>query len=62
MSANQLTFEQQFEIAALKHSIAEIDEDDLRELFLELYENMLVRDNATKSLLAHQWGIDIGND
>lgn len=55
---NQLTTEQQFEVAKLKQQIQYANAEQLRSLFVEFYEVMLAKDNATKAILAHQWGID----
>jgi hypothetical protein len=56
--SNELSIEQQFELAKLKQTIEVASAEQLRVLFLEFYETMLKKDNATKSLLAKQWGFD----
>jgi Phycobilisome degradation protein nblA len=54
----ELTVEQQFEIAKLKQQIEYASAEQLRVLFVEFYSIMLLKDNATKAILAHQWGIE----
>jgi hypothetical protein len=54
----ELTVEQQFEIAKLKQQIEHASAEQLRVLFVEFYTIMLLKDNATKALLAHHWGIE----
>jgi hypothetical protein len=56
---NELTIEQQFEIAKLKQTIENASVGQLRELFVEFYTVMLRKDNLTKELLAQQWGMDV---
>lgn len=55
---NELTIEQQFELAKVKQTISNASVDQMRELFIDLYAVMLKKDNITKELLAKQWGID----
>jgi hypothetical protein len=54
---SELSLEQQFELVATSHVIADANLEELRELFLELYKTMMVRDNISKSLLAQHWGL-----
>jgi hypothetical protein len=56
---NNLTLEQQFEIAKLRHVIEGASPDQLRGLIIDLYEAMFERENAVKELLANQWGIEL---
>jgi hypothetical protein len=56
---NELTIEQQFELAKVKQTIANASVEQLRELFVEFYTVMLRKDNITKELLAQQWGMDV---
>lgn len=57
-NSNELTVEQQFELAKVGNQIESLRDEDLRRLFMEFCEVMLKKDNATKAILAHQWGID----
>ena len=56
---NELTIEQQFELAKVKQTISNASVEQLRELFVEFYTVMLKKDNITKDLLAQQWGMDV---
>jgi hypothetical protein len=56
---NELTIEQQFELAKVKQTISNASVEQLRELFVEFYTVMLKKDNLTKELLAQQWGMDV---
>lgn len=58
MAEEELTIEQQFELVKVASQIESVRNEDLRILFMDLYESTMRRENATKKLIAHQWGID----
>lgn len=55
---SDLSIEQQFELAKVKSMIADASLDQMKSLFIDLYASTLRKDNITKELLAHQWGLD----
>ena len=55
---NELTIEQQFELAKVKQTISGAGLEQMRELFVDLYVVMMKKDAITKELLADHWGID----
>lgn len=56
---SKLTTEQQFEIAKIRLTIESASADQLRVVLLDMYENMFIKDNIVKELLAKQWGIEL---
>ena len=54
---NKLSVEQLFEVAKMNQSLQSANAEELRELFIEFYKLMLLKDNAMKKLLLEQWGL-----
>jgi hypothetical protein len=53
----ELSLEQQFNIQSFKAQAQELNETQAKELLVDLYQQMIHRDNVYKELLKKQWGI-----
>jgi hypothetical protein len=45
-------------LAHFKNSINSASKEQLKELCIQCYENMLVREEITSELIKHKWGLD----
>jgi Phycobilisome degradation protein nblA len=53
----ELSLEQQFNLRSFQTQVANMSREQATDFLLKLYEEMLVRENAYKDVLKHQWGL-----
>jgi hypothetical protein len=53
-----LSLEQQFSIRSFEHQVKDMSHTQAQEFLVDLYKQMVLRENSYKNLLKHQWGID----
>ena len=53
-----LSLHKQLMLAHFKNSINFASKEQLKELCIQCYENMLVREEITSELIKHEWGLD----
>jgi hypothetical protein len=56
--SNELSLEQQFSLRSFKSQVANMTLDQAQGFLVELYEQMMVRDQLYKKVIKHQWGIE----
>ena len=49
----QLSLEQQFKLQILKQQVQELSQEEAQEYLLEMFRQMMVKDNMFKHLLKH---------
>lgn len=54
---SNLTLEQKFALVKFEQQVSTINLDQAKELLLDLYRQMISKDNMYKELIAHNWGI-----
>ena len=58
MSNLELSLEQQFTLHSFAHEVEKMSREQAQEFLVQLYKEMLVRENLYKDTLKHQWGLD----
>lgn len=53
-----LSLPKQLMLAHFKNSINSASKEQLKELCIQCYESMLVREEITSELIKHKWGLD----
>jgi hypothetical protein len=53
----KLSLEQQFSIRSFRIRVQEMSREQAQNLLIELYKQMIVRENMYNALLKHQWGL-----
>lgn len=53
-----LSLEQEFDLRCFKDSVCFLSREQSQELLVELYCEMMVRENAYKKIVAHEWGLE----
>ncbi len=56
--SNELSLEQQFNLRSFKSQVSNMTLDQAQGFLVELYEQMMVRDQLYKKVIKHQWGIE----
>jgi Phycobilisome degradation protein nblA len=56
-----LSLEQQFNIRSFEHQVQDMSHAQAQEFLVNLYKQMVLRENSYKNLLKHQWGIEEPN-
>jgi hypothetical protein len=54
----ELTLEQKFNLRSFQTQIDDISHDQAKQLLVQLYEQMLVKDAMYRHFLKHQWGLE----
>lgn len=54
----KLSLEQQFSIRSFRIQVKEMSREQAQDLLIELYKQMIVKENMYNALLKHQWGLD----
>jgi Phycobilisome degradation protein nblA len=54
--SNELSLEQQFNLRSFKSQVSNMTLDQAQGFLVELYEQMMVRDQLYKKVIKHQWG------
>ena len=53
----ELSLEQQFSIRSFQTQVEQMSREQAQDFLIELYEQMIVRENMYKAFLKHQWGL-----
>ena len=53
----ELSLEQQFSIRSFQTQVEQMSREQAQDFLIELYEQMIVRENMYKVFLKHQWGL-----
>jgi hypothetical protein len=53
----KLSLEQQFNVRSFATQTENMSREEVQELLVKLYEEMILRENIYKEVLKHQWGI-----
>ncbi len=56
--SEQLSLEQEFELRRLTTQVRTLSEEQAQDLSLELYRQMMLKDNLYQELLRDYWGIN----
>ncbi len=56
--SEQLSLEQEFELRRLATQVRTLSEEQAQDLSLELYRQMMLKDNLYQELLRDYWGIN----
>ncbi len=56
--SRELSLEQQFNIRSFENQVKKMSHEQAQDFLIQLYEEMLVRENMYKDFLKHQWGLD----
>ena len=54
----ELSLEQQFSIRSFQTQVEQMSREQAQCFLIELYQQMIVRENMYKVFLKHQWGLD----
>lgn len=58
MSNLELSLEQQFNLHSFSTEVGKMSKEQAQDFLVQLYKEMLVRENLYKDTLKHQWGLD----
>ncbi|TVQ48114.1 MAG: NblA-related protein [Gloeocapsa sp. DLM2.Bin57] len=53
-----LSLEQQFSLRSFESQVQQMSHQQAQEFLIQLYEQMMVRENLYKEFLKHQWGLE----
>ena len=53
----KLSLEQQFSIRSFRIQVQKMSREQAQDLLIELYKQMIVKENMYNALLKHQWGL-----
>lgn len=53
----ELSIEQQFTLRSFESQVKQMSREQAQEFLVQLYQQMLVRENMYKEFLKHQWGL-----
>jgi hypothetical protein len=54
----EFTLEQQFNLRSFETQVKDMNLEQAQDFLVELYRQMIAKDNAYKSLIKHQWGLE----
>ncbi|WP_413167170.1 NblA/ycf18 family protein [Capilliphycus salinus ALCB114379] len=55
---SELSLEQQFNLSSFKMQVNQMSREQAQEFLVNLYEQMMMRENMYQQFLKHQWGIE----
>ena len=58
MSNIELSLEQKFTLHSFANEVEKMSREQAQDFLVQLYSEMLVRENLYKDTLKHQWGLD----
>ena len=56
--SSELSLEQQFNLSSFKVQVHRMSREQAQEFLVNLYEQMMVRENMYQDFLKHKWGIE----
>ncbi|MEB3885462.1 NblA/ycf18 family protein [Lyngbya sp. CCY1209] len=57
-SNGNLSLEQQFNLSSFKMQVNQMSREQAQEFLVNLYEQMLIRENMYQHFLKYQWGLE----
>lgn len=54
----ELSLEQKFSIRSFETQVKNMTQEQAQEFLINLYEQMILKDNMYKEFIKHQWGLD----
>ncbi|MGB3534941.1 MAG: NblA/ycf18 family protein [Microcoleaceae cyanobacterium] len=54
----ELTLEQKFNLSSFKMQVHQMSQEQAQEFLVNLYEQMMIRENMYQHFLKHQWGLE----
>jgi hypothetical protein len=57
----ELSLEQQFSVRSFSSQVERMSQEQAQEFLVQLYEQMMMRENMYKHFLKHQWGLEAGS-
>ena len=58
MSKSKLSLEQQFNLHSFANEVEKMSGEQARDTLIQLYEQLLVKEQLYKDILKHQWNLD----
>lgn len=58
MDPSSLSLEQQFNLSSFRMQVNQMSREQAQEFLVNLYEQMLVRENMYQHFLKYQWGLE----
>ncbi|XDE62075.1 NblA/ycf18 family protein [Arthrospira platensis BEA 1257B] len=58
MEPSSLSLEQQFNLSSFRMQVNQMKREQAQEFLVNLYEQMLVRENMYQHFLKYQWGLE----
>jgi len=56
--SSNLSLEQQFNLRSFETQVQKMSHQQAQEFLIDLYQQMMVRENLYKEFLKHQWGLE----
>lgn len=56
--SDNLSLEQEFNLHSFQSLVQQMSLEQAQECLMQMYEQMIVRENLYKEFIKHQWGID----
>lgn len=56
--SDNLSLEQEFNLHSFQTLVQQMSLEQAQECLMQMYEQMIVRENLYKEFIKHQWGID----
>jgi hypothetical protein len=54
----ELSLEQKFSVRSFETQVQQMSREQAQEFLVNLYEQMIVRENLYKEFIKHQWGLE----
>lgn len=54
----ELSLEQQFNIRSFETQVEKMSREQAQEFLVQLYQQMIMRENMYKEFLKHEWGLE----
>lgn len=55
---NDLSLEQKFNLSSFKMQVGQMSREQAQEFLVDLYEQMMLRENMYQHFLKYQWGLE----
>ncbi|MGB3401807.1 MAG: NblA/ycf18 family protein [Microcoleaceae cyanobacterium] len=55
---SELTLEQKFNLSSFKLQVDQMSQEQAQQFLVNLYEQMMIRENMYQHFLKHQWGLE----
>jgi hypothetical protein len=54
----ELSLEQKFSLRSFETQVKQMSREQAQDFLMQLYEQMLLKENMYKDFLKHEWGLD----